>query len=78
MSKCQFCKKAEDNTAFDEPIAEHLVITIKGDHTHIHGPVENEYVMVKMVQAMLAEMEKHGIKYHFPQQKRFEIDDEKQ
>ena len=46
----------------DEPINDHLVITIdKSNHTHVHGPFDNEIVIRSMLKSLIAEMEKKGI-----------------
>jgi hypothetical protein len=61
--KCLFCKEQKDVPAYDN-VAEHLIIVmdIKGS-CHVHGPFSNEYVIRKMADALLAEMEKNGVKY---------------
>ena len=65
--KCQLCiseeARAKDRPNFDDA-EEHLIITKKGSHYHIHGPVKDEYVMRKMIQSLLAEMEKNGMPYY--------------
>lgn len=63
--KCPFCKvgTSEDNVNFDKSV-EHLIIVFNAEgHTHVHGPFSNEYALRKMADALLAEMEKNGIKY---------------
>jgi hypothetical protein len=67
--KCPFnCGNKEDIKEFDNS-AEHLVMTmsIQGS-VHVHGPFANEYVMRKMADAFMAEMEKAGIRYTPPTQ----------
>jgi len=60
---CPFNCNKEDNPNFDKP-AEHLIITVNSTgHTHCHGPFGNEFVIRKMLTAMIAEAEKNGIKF---------------
>jgi len=64
--KCPFCstgkhdKKLPIINDFDKP-QEHLIITIKNNHTHVHGPFGNEFVIRDMIKSLIAEAEKHGI-----------------
>jgi hypothetical protein len=63
---CQLCKEKKDNEHLDNTV-EHLLITMKIDGVvHIHGPFGNEYVMRKMADALIAEMDKSGIHYTPP------------
>jgi hypothetical protein len=65
---CPFCKEKKDNTDLDNTV-EHILMTMKIDGViHIHGPFENEYVMRKMTEALIAEMAKNGINYVPPTQ----------
>jgi hypothetical protein len=70
--KCVLCLK-KDPDIKDTPeldvAAEHLLMTmsIQGS-VHVHGPFANEYVMRKMADAFMAEMEKAGIRYTPPTQ----------
>lgn len=63
---CQFCKieknqKLNPNPHFIDP-DEHMIITRKGSHTHIHGPFSNEFVIREMYKSFVAEAEKNGIR----------------
>jgi accessory colonization factor AcfC len=68
--KCPFknCGNKEDIKEFDNA-AEHLVMvmSIQGS-VHVHGPFGNEYVIRKMADAFMAELEKKGIQYTPPTQ----------
>jgi len=61
---CPFCKgkKGGIDTAFHNP-DEHLVITIKNGHTHVHGPFAKELVMREMLKSLIAEMENSGMPF---------------
>jgi hypothetical protein len=68
--KCQLCKELKDIKEFDTAV-EHLVMVMSIHGTvHVHGPFSNEYVMRKMADAFMAELEKNGIKYEPPTQHR--------
>jgi len=64
---CPFCKTSEDKnnknpdlTIFnDHP--DHLVIVKKGEHVHVHAPVENMPLLKDMVFRLFDQMEKNGI-----------------
>ena len=71
--KCPLCQKKNHADGKDLPeldtAAEHLLITMDIQGTvHVHGPFANEYVMRKMADAFMAEMEKAGIRYTPPTQ----------
>ena len=61
---CPFknCGDKTNNPNFDEPV-EHLILTFsRNNHVHIHGPFDNEYIIHRFYQSLVAKMEKHGIK----------------
>lgn len=63
--KCPFCSTGKNDKLpeindFDKP-QEHLIITIKNNHTHVHGPFQNEIVIRTMIKSLIAEAEKNGI-----------------
>ena len=64
MKTCPFCSQkkgaAVEVPTFNNP-QEHLIIAIKDNHTHVHGPFGNEFVIREMIKSLLAEAEKHGI-----------------
>ena len=65
MKSCPFCTagkgaKLPEIKAFENP-QEHLIITIKDNHTHVHGPFSNELVIREMIKSLIAEAEKRGI-----------------
>lgn len=72
--KCPFCNKRDrvDIKHFDSP-SEHLVIVIKNNHTHVHGPFQNEKVIREMAKSLISEMEKNGIKYLPATEDRIEV-----
>lgn len=61
--KCPFnnCENEDDILHFDDPMA-HLIIVVNAKgHTHIHGPFDDEFLLRKMADALIAEMKKAGI-----------------
>lgn len=66
--KCPFpsCEDMPDNPEFDDPIA-HLIITVGTlGHTHVHGPFDQEFIIKRMVDSLMAELFKQGIRYTLP------------
>lgn len=66
--KCQFCLQQDpknnfDHKNMDNPV-EHLIITMDTrQHFHIHGPIDNGYMMQQMTKFLLIEMSKNGIDF---------------
>ena len=64
MKTCPFCTVGKGQPviipSFNNPQA-HLIIAIKDNHTHVHGPFENEFAIREMIKSLIAEAEKHGI-----------------
>lgn len=65
--KCPLCikknPKTPDQKNLNDP-DEHMIITFKDGHTHIHGPFSNEYVIREMLKSFISEMEKKGMPYY--------------
>lgn len=62
--KCPFnCLIKEDLLQFDDSI-EHLIVTVnKDNHIHVHGPMKNEAILKRMLDAIATEMRRNNITY---------------
>jgi hypothetical protein len=60
--QCPLCTQEfrQNITEFDS-CDEHLIISIKKDKVHVHGPFADQKIMNKMIKAMKDEMEKNGL-----------------
>lgn len=59
--RCPFCKEdTGDVWAFQEP-DEHMIVTAKGPHIHVHGPFHNTLIIQKMLAVIKKEMKRQII-----------------